>query len=1077
MITHHDNDMVPSDRKRRFTKAALIILLVAVVTVLLGYALFSSSKIACIIWLSAKASSLIGQEVRISDFSFSLPGTVIIRGIVIKNPQGMEPGDLLKVGEIIARIRVGDLLRWKFSAWGIEIHAPELILIRDKGGRLNISSGLQQFLSRKGTTSYVVDKLTMHNGSFTFNREPKYTITWVDATLHPLSSKKGTKTVVTGSMCYEQKTLTIHGLALLKDDPKQFDISLAAEDFPAALFNRLAGSGDIFSEETRLSIAIHAAGDTASGLTAESHIEMHNGWVPHLRNSLPEMRLEGAFRYDRPADMLTIASLSLHAGELSIISATGSLSNLRGAPSYHVEAEVEHFNLAKLPLLRGATITGILTSDRLTISGSPDRKLPSISGRLTLSSGSFTSRDHVIEGVNGSLDLTLAEKSTFRNSLNGRVKRIQGLDFMRPSDMKMTFKGNGTPDLLTVKVDLITSPASVRIKNGTVSHRGLRLSLEGTRDDKSISGTTSFQTETIEMNGLSAGDVTGALSFRFSDDRVVMGRIKFDSTLIRAVAERMTISTEKSGYIVSGKGIDLSYLPRQAGARQLDLHISPGRKGEEPLGRFSFSSGAVFFRDISALDVSGKGTFTDKEFSIAVPSGELFGGHFELSARGKREGIFPVSVDLSAREADLSEVSKAIRKFVSFPYSIAGEVQHATFSGTLAGAESITGTAVFSVKDLSLRKTGSDRSIVKDAAVAATAHLDGATLDFGADMKSGGLSLSLTGMADRFLSKNPGVQIRVNLPETDLKEIRNALWDIFPDKLLYAGLDGGIAAEIGIDMGTKTVKANGGITMHNLMLEGEYGEYSIGPVNGTVPLVYEKGAPTSMVDLSAFHRESFEHTWEYYEAWRPDETFRHVTVGSLRYGFRLLEGIDIWVHQEGTVLKIGKFSATIFRGRLNGSAVIDLSEGFSYHAGALLKGLSLIMLCDEIEPIRGYVKGRVDGVASARGSGTKLAGLVGRADFWSYSAGGEKTEISREFLQKVGGPSVRAFLRDRPFDKGNMSISLKDGAVIFRELEISNRNFLGVTDLSLKVAPFSNRIRLDHLLWTIVEAAERAKKK
>ncbi len=1069
--------MILSGRKRLRTRAALIILLVAVVTVLLGYALFSSFKSACIIWLSAKASSFIGQEVKIGDFYLSLPGTVIMRGIVIKNPQGMEPGDLLRVGETIARIRISDLLRWKFSASGIEIHAPELILMRDKGGRMNISSDLRQFLSRKSTISYVVDELIMRNGSFTFNRDPKYTITQVNATLHPLSSLQGSKTVVTGSMCYEEETLTIHGLALLKDDPEKFDISLEAEDIPAAMLNRLAGNSNLFSEETRLSIAVHAAGDTASGFTAKSHVEMHKGWVPYLRSSLPETRLEGAFRYDLPADMLTIASFSLRAGERSRISATGRLSNLWGVPSYHVEARVEDFDLAKSSLFRGVAITGILTSDRLTISGSLDRKFPSVSGRLTVSSGSFISGDNVIEGVNGSLDAILAEKVSFRTSLSGRVKRIQGLDIMRQADLKMTFTGNGTPGLLAMRVDLITSPASVHIKNGTVSHKGLRLSLKGIRDNKNISGTASFQMEAIQMNSLSAGDVTGAFSFRFSDDMVVMERIKFNSTLFRAAAARMTISSEKSGYILSGKGIDLSYLPMQGGVRELDCHISLGRKGEEPLGKFLISSGAVFLRDISARGVSGGGSFTDKEFSIDVPSGQLFGGSFELSARGRRESIYPLSIDLSARDADLSEVSEAMRKFISFPYSAAGKVQHATFRGTLVGAESITGTGAISARDLSLRKTGSDRGIVKDAAVTAKIHLRGTTVDFDADMKSGGLSLSLTGMADRFLSKDPGVQIRVNLPETDVKEIRNALWDIFPDKLLYAGLSGGLAAEIGMDMGTRTVKAHGSITMHNLMLEGEYGEYAIGPVNGVVPLVYEKDGPTIMVDLSAFDKESFGRTWDYFEAWRADETFRHITIGSLRYGFRLLEGIDIWVHQEGTVLKIGKFSATIFKGRLNGMVVIDLSGGFSYNAGALLKGLSLTALCDEIEPIRGYVKGRVDGVAAARGSGTKLGGLVGRANFWTYRAGGEKTEISREFLQKVGGPSVSVFLRDRPFDKGTMSISLKDGAVIFRELEISNRNLLGVTDLSVKVAPFSNRIGLDHLLWTIVEAAERAKKK
>jgi hypothetical protein len=98
-------------------------------------------------------------------------------------------------------------------------------------------------------------------------------------------------------------------------------------------------------------------------------------------------------------------------------------------------------------------------------------------------------------------------------------------------------------------------------------------------------------------------------------------------------------------------------------------------------------------------------------------------------------------------------------------------------------------------------------------------------------------------------------------------------------------------------------------------------------------------------------------------------------------------------------------------------------------------------------------------------------------DLWTYSAKDERTMISKEFLQKVGGPSLKAYLRDRPFDKGVLGLYLKDGYLIFRDLEISNRNFLGITDLSIKVAPVSNRIAIDYLLWTVAEAAERAKKK
>jgi len=63
--------------------------------------------------------------------------------------------------------------------------------------------------------------------------------------------------------------------------------------------------------------------------------------------------------------------------------------------------------------------------------------------------------------------------------------------------------------------------------------------------------------------------------------------------------------------------------------------------------------------------------------------------------------------------------------------------------------------------------------------------------------------------------------------------------------------------------------------------------------------------------------------------------------------------------------------------------------------------------------------------------------------------------------------------RDRSFSKGVMNLYLQNGFVIFKELEISNRNLLGMNDLSVKVAPFNNRIGIDHLMWTITEAAQR----
>jgi hypothetical protein len=58
-----------------------------------------------------------------------------------------------------------------------------------------------------------------------------------------------------------------------------------------------------------------------------------------------------------------------------------------------------------------------------------------------------------------------------------------------------------------------------------------------------------------------------------------------------------------------------------------------------------------------------------------------------------------------------------------------------------------------------------------------------------------------------------------------------------------------------------------------------------------------------------------------------------------------------------------------------------------------------------------------------------------------------------------------------------MSLYLQGGYIIFRELELSNRNVIGMKDLDIKVAPLNNRIAIDHLMWSITEAAYRAEKK
>jgi len=289
-----------------------------------------------------------------------------------------------------------------------------------------------------------------------------------------------------------------------------------------------------------------------------------------------------------------------------------------------------------------------------------------------------------------------------------------------------------------------------------------------------------------------------------------------------------------------------------------------------------------------------------------------------------------------------------------------------------------------------------------------------------------------------------------------------------------------------------SITVGGKITLRNIVLEGENGEFSIGPVNGIVPVAYRKTLVSSSdktvkgekkidtldeVKLPSYDRASFGDLSKKYSQEFAGEGYSDLSVGSLSYGFRFLENIHIRIKQEGNFLNIGSFSGNIFGGRLNGSAVVSFADGLNYRAGLHIEGLSLTKLCESIEPIKGYISGKVNGVATLKGEGTGISALIGKAECWSYSTADEKTRISKEFLKKIGGPSLKAYLGDRNFDEGFMALYLQKGFVVFNELEISNTNLIGMKDLSVKVAPFNNRIAIDHLMWTITEAAQRAKDK
>ncbi|PKL51874.1 MAG: hypothetical protein CVV37_04150 [Nitrospira bacterium HGW-Nitrospira-1] len=585
----------------------------------------------------------------------------------------------------------------------------------------------------------------------------------------------------------------------------------------------------------------------------------------------------------------------------------------------------------------------------------------------------------------------------------------------------------------------------------------------------------------MRYNDYSFKKLTCGLGFNYGHGSIAIKNPKVETEDFSSSADLIKIRTtgRRGSLLIDVKNLSAAYPVKKAGIHGLDFSLTLNTAAKNSSGDITFSTGEVMFQEVKSKKISGSGKFNESEFSLAIPQAEFAGGRVRVIAQGKTpQEPFPVKAEITAEHIDLGVISLAAEKFSETGYRISGNLESSTFKGTIDSKESLHGEAAIDLEKFSVISKKTNQSLLKDASMRSEITLQGKDCAFKAALSAGSVAATVSGAATEFMGDKRTVSIHGHLKETPAMEIRNSFWEMFPDSLLYAGMDGSVSSDVTLDYRKDGVTFAGSLRLKDFLLEGENAEYAVGPVNGVIPFAYGRfDDGKKPIALPAFERSEFAGISRYYADASPGDDYSRITIGSLQYGFRLLRDLNVWIKQDGGILNVARFSADIFGGRLNGSAVVDIADGFHYRAGMILEGLSLTRLCDDIEPVKGYLSGKVDAIGILKGSGAGLSELIGRGDFWTYTAKGEKTRISREFLQKIGGPSIKSYLGDRNFDKGVINLYIQKGVLIFRELEISNRNMFGIQNLAVKVAPLSNRIAIDHLMWTIVEAAHRAKKK
>lgn len=1057
------------------------ILLILLITIV--YLRYADLKKGLVARVSEKLASLIGQGVVIEDLSLSLGGTINLYNVTIRNPEGFPPGNFLHIKRIRLDTELRQFLRGVFHFQSVILTSPELTLLQDEKGRWNIPSVFTRG-SEKSVTQFQVDEMRIESGLFSFNEDKSYRADQINLRLKNLSSRPGSRLEIGGIAFYGGNKVQVDGWVSLHDVPQKVNVSIASKDFLLAPLAKYLRPYSINIEKVRTDIDLHAEGDTEKGFHLVSTIRGKGFQLPRFIKSQRDIYLRTDAILHLPEDSLVVNPMTLQVDGVSKMTLKGSMTGLRKRLSFNADIDIDNLDLSQINLMKDVKVVGRLTSKNLRITGEDGARIRKVSGSLNLKEGGIEAAQGVVEKIDGAILFSSDQENRVKGEATARVVKLKDVLLAKPVDIRLTAALSGRQGRMAVISSLALSSFEISLKGRqTINLEGGHISIDGVIQGRAFSGRNSIELKGIQYGGERLSWMKSASLIDYGQTGITARNLTIETEELKSSARRLkvTIPEKENRYEVDVKGLEATYRDRRVGEARLkecDLSLTFHQDKESLKGNLGFSVGSLMIQDIPSNHISGTGTFDGKSFSVDIQRAEVYGSSIKVTASGRTsEGPYPIRINAVAEGLDLGRLSEATSRWIQNPYRVGGSVKRATFEGTINGRDLSQGHAIVESGKISL-STGTGKKMIKGAPFHGEFELAGKDLLLKAEAGVGALAMKISGTAKRFMESDRLFQAKIILPEAKLTDIRESLWDVFPDSLLYVGLEGSVTLEGSIEYGKDQLGFRGNVSVRNGSLQGENGEYSIRSINGTLPIVYRKGEKQGQeVRMPSFERSQFDQLIRYYGQGPKEQSLQKITIQSLVYGFDLLEDIQLFVEQKGPTLNVERFNANIFGGRLTGTAVIDLSDGLRYGTGLLLKGVSLKTLCDRIEPIRGFISGRVDGIATLKGSGPALSGLIGMADFWTYPAKTEKMVISKEFLQKIGGPSVKPYLRSRNFDKGILSVYLKDGAIVFKELEISNKNILGMTDLSVKVAPLSNRIAVEDLLWTIAEAAERAKKK
>ena len=218
-----------SKTKRVITIISVVLILSGIFLISLSYIYYRDSKKTFVRNLSAQATAFVGQEVTVGDLSFSPAGEINLHNITVHNPENFTAGKLLTIKKLSLKVRYREIVKKKLFVEKITIYEPELTVVQNGQGKLNISDKLRELFARKPTLQYRIDEFDIKSGIVDFNEDKKFRSDDVNVSINNLSSERGTKTLIRGHTAYAGSRIAIDGWVYLKDEPKRLNISVSSQ--------------------------------------------------------------------------------------------------------------------------------------------------------------------------------------------------------------------------------------------------------------------------------------------------------------------------------------------------------------------------------------------------------------------------------------------------------------------------------------------------------------------------------------------------------------------------------------------------------------------------------------------------------------------------------------------------------------------------------------------------------------------------------------------------------------------------------------------------------------------------------